>query len=106
MAMDFEKLMRQAQQMQEQVTKAQEELANETVEASAGGGMVTVKATGALEVTEIKISPDAMDPSDPDLLADMVLAAVNEALRSARSLVESKLGPAIGGFQGLGLPGL
>jgi nucleoid-associated protein EbfC len=106
MAMDFEKLMRQAQQMQEQVTKAQEELANETVEASAGGGMVTVKATGALEVTEIKISPDAIDPSDPDLLADMVLAAVNEALRSARSLVESKLGPAIGGFQGLGLPGL
>ena len=104
--MDFEKLMRQAQQMQEQVTKAQEELANETVEASAGGGMVTVKATGALEVTEIKISPDAIDPGDPDLLADMVLAAVNEALRSARSLVESKLGPAIGGFQGLGLPGL
>ena len=106
MAMDFEKLMRQAQQMQEQMTKAQEELAKETVEASAGGGMVTVKATGALEITEIKISPEAIDPDDPELLADMILAAVNEALRSAQSLVESKLGSAMGGIQGLGLPGL
>src|ERR687886_1171896 len=98
MAMDFEKLMQQAQQMQEQMTKAQEELAKETVEASAGGGMVTVKATGALEITEIKISPEAIDPNDPELLADMILAAVNEALRSAQSLVESKLGSAMGGL--------
>src|ERR671934_2707343 len=106
MAMDFEKLMRQAQQMQEQVTKAQEELANETVEASAGGGMVTVKATGALEIREIKIAPEAIDPDDPEMLADMVLAAVNEAIRSAQGLVESKLGGAMGGLHGLGLPGL
>jgi DNA-binding YbaB/EbfC family protein len=106
MAMDFEKLMKQAQQMQEQVAKAQEELASETVQASAGGGMVTVKATGALEITEIKISPEAIDPDDPELLADMVLAAVNEALRSAQQLVETKLGGAMGGMQGLGLPGL
>jgi DNA-binding YbaB/EbfC family protein len=106
MAMDFEKLMKQAQQMQEQVAKAQEELASETVQASAGGGMVTVKATGALEITEIKISPEAIDPGDPELLADMVLAAVNEALRSAQQLVETKLGGAMGGMQGLGLPGL
>ena len=106
MAMDFEKLMRQAQQMQEQMSKAQDELAKEVVEASAGGGMVRVKATGALEITEITISPEAIDPSDPDLLADMVLAAVNEALRSAQNLVESKLGNAMGGMQGLGLPGL
>ena len=106
MAMDFEKLMRQAQQMQDQMSKAQDELAKEVVEASAGGGMVRVKATGALEITEITISPDAIDPSDPDLLADMVLAAVNEALRSAQNLVESKLGNAMGGMQGLGLPGL
>jgi DNA-binding YbaB/EbfC family protein len=104
--MDFEKLMRQAQQMQEEMAKAQEELAQQTVEASAGGGMVTVKATGALEITEIKISPEAIDPSDPELLADMVLAAVNEALRSAQNLVESKLGNAMSGMQGLGLPGL
>jgi DNA-binding YbaB/EbfC family protein len=107
MAMDFEKLMQQAQQMQAQMAKAQEELAGETVEASAGGGMVTVKATGALEITEIKISPEAIDPDDPELLADMVLAAVNEALRSAQQLVETKLGGAMGGgLQGLGLPGL
>ncbi len=106
MAMDFEKLMQQAQQMQEQMAKAQEELADETVEATAGGGMVTVKATGALEITEIKISPEAIDPDDPELLADMVLAAVNEALRSAQKLVETKLGGAMGGMQGLGLPGL
>jgi DNA-binding YbaB/EbfC family protein len=106
MAMDFEKLMQQAQQMQEQMAKAQEELAGETVEASAGGGMVTVKATGALEITEIKISTEAIDPDDPELLADMVLAAVNEALRSAQQLVETKLGGAMGGMQGLGLPGL
>ena len=106
MAMDFEKLMKQAPEMQEQMAKAQEELAGETVEASAGGGMVTVKATGALEITEIKISPEAIDPNDPELLADMVLAAVNEALRSAQQLVETKLGGAMGGMQGLGLPGL
>src|SRR3954452_6512314 len=106
MAMDFEKLMRQAQQMQEQMSKAQEELANETVEGSAGGGMVKGKATGALEITEIKISPQAIDPDDPELLADMVLAAVNEALRSAQSLVQSKLGGAMGGLGNLGLPGL
>jgi hypothetical protein len=106
MAMDFEKLMQQAQQMQEQMAKAQDELAGETVEASAGGGMVKVKATGALEITEIKIAPEAIDPDDPEMLADMVLAAVNEALRSAQKLVESKLGNAMGGMQGLGLPGL
>jgi len=104
--MDLNKLMKQAQEMQAQMAKAQEELKNETVEASAGGGMVTVKATGALEIIEIKIAPEAVDPDDPDLLADMVLAAVNEALRSAQSLVESKLGSAMGGLQGLGLPGL
>jgi nucleoid-associated protein EbfC len=104
--MDVNKMLQQVQQMQEQMSKAQEELAHETVEASAGGGMVTVKATGGLEITEIKIDPKAIDPDDPDMLADMVLAAVNEALRSAQNLMESKLGPAMGGLGGLGLPGL
>src|ERR671915_39354 len=97
--MDMNKMLQQAQQMQAQLARAQEELANETVEASAGGGMVTVKATGALEITEIKIAPEAIDPDDPELLADMVLAAVNEALRSAQSLAESKLGGAMGGAE-------
>jgi DNA-binding YbaB/EbfC family protein len=106
MSMDMNKMLQQVQQMQAQMQKAQEELASETVEASAGGGMVTVTATGALEIQEIKISAEAIDPDDPDLLADMIVAAVNEALRSARSLMESKLGSAMGGLGGLGLPGL
>jgi nucleoid-associated protein EbfC len=106
MGMDMNKMLQQVQQMQEQMTKAQEELANETVEASAGGGMVTVKATGALQITEIKIDKEAIDPEDPDILADMVLAAVNEALRSAQGLMESRLGGMMGGLGGLGLPGL
>jgi len=106
--MDMNKMLEQVQQMQAQMAKVQEELANETVEASAGGGMVTVKATGALEIKEIKISPEAIDPDDPELLADMVLAAVNEALRAAQSLAQSKLGGAagLGDLGSLGLPGL
>ena len=106
MGMDLNKLMKQAAEMQTEMAKAQEELANETVEASAGGGMVTVKATGALQITEIKIAREAIDPDDPEMLADMVVAAVNEALRAAQGLMEAKLGPAVGGLQGLGLPGL
>ena len=106
MNMDFNKMMEQVQQMQTQMQQAQEELKNETVQATAGGGMVTVTATGGGELKEIKIDPKAIDPDDPELLEDMVLAAVNEALRSAQSLMETKLGPALGGLHGLGLPGL
>jgi DNA-binding YbaB/EbfC family protein len=109
MKMDMNKMLQQVQQMQAEMARAQEELANETVEASAGGGMVTVKATGSGEIREIRIAPEAIDPDDPELLADMIVAAVNEALRSAQSLAESKLGGAMGGLQGLsglGLPGL
>jgi DNA-binding YbaB/EbfC family protein len=106
MGMDMNKMLQQVQQMQEQVAKAQEELATQTVEASAGGGMVTVTANGALQITEIKIAKEAIDPDDPDMLADMVLAAVNEALRSAQGLMESRLGGMMGGLGGLGLPGL
>jgi DNA-binding YbaB/EbfC family protein len=100
------KMMEQMQQMQAQMQQAQEDLKNETVEATAGGGMVKVTATGAGEIKEIVIDPKAIDPDDPEMLADMVTAAVNEALRSSQSLVESKLGPALGGLQGLGLPGM
>ena len=106
MGMDMNKMRQQVQQMQEQVAKAQEELAHQTVEASAGGGMVTVSATGDLQIKEIKIAKEAIDPDDPDMLADMVLAAVNEALRSAQGLMESRLGGMMGGLGGLGLPGL
>ena len=107
MGMDMDKLLQQVGQMQEQMQKAQNELANEIVEATAGGGMVTVTANGAGEIKQIKIDPKAIDPDDPEMLADMVLAAVNEAIRSARSLMESKLGGLAGGaLGGLGLPGL
>jgi DNA-binding YbaB/EbfC family protein len=101
--LDMNALLQQAQQMQAQMAQAQAELANEIVEASAGGGLVTVKATGAGELKEIRIDPKAIDPDDPELLEDTVLAAVNEALRSAQALAQSKLGGSLGG---LGLPGL
>jgi DNA-binding YbaB/EbfC family protein len=105
-SMDMNKMLQQVQQMQEQMAKAQEELANETVEASVGGGMVIVKANGSGEITEIRISPEAIDPDDPEGLSDLVLAGVNEALRNAQELQQSKLGGAMGGLKGLGLPGL
>jgi nucleoid-associated protein EbfC len=101
--MDLNKMMQQVQQMQAEMAKAQEELAGETVEASAGGGMVTVTANGAGEIQQIRIAPEAIDPDDPELLADTILAAVNEALRSANSLAQARLGGLTGG---LGLPGL
>ena len=106
MKMDMNKMLQQVQEMQTQMAKAQEELANEIVEASAGGGMVRVKATGAGDIVEIKISPEAIDPDDPEMLEDLVLAAVNEALRNAQELMQSKLGGAMGGMGGLGLPGM
>ena len=102
---DLNKLLQQAQQMQAQMAKAQEELAAETVEASAGGGLVAVKATGTGEIKEIRIDPKAIDPDDPELLEDMVLAAVNEALRAAQALAQSKLG-AMTGLPGMGFPGV
>jgi DNA-binding YbaB/EbfC family protein len=106
MGMDMNKMLQQVQQMQNQMQQAQEELKNETVEATAGGGMVTVTATGDGEIQRIKIDPKAIDPDDPEMLEDLVVAAVNEALRSAQSLMQTKLGPALGGLEGLGLPGM
>ena len=106
MKMDMNKMMRQVQEMQAQMVKAQEELANERVEASAGGGMVRVTATGSGEIVSVSIAPQAIDPDDPEMLEDLVLAAVNEALRNAQNLMQSKLGSTAGGLGGLGLPGL
>ena len=104
---NMQQLLKQAQKMQQEMMSAQESLKDEVVEASAGGGMVTVKVTGDLEVKAITIDPQAVDPEDVELLQDMVLAAVNEALRSAQELASSKLGGiAGGGLGGLGLPGL
>ena len=107
MNFDMNKMLREAQRMQEELAKVQEEAAREVVEASAGGGMVTVKANGAGEVVSITIDPKAIDPDDPELLSDLILAAVNEALRSANALMESKMQGVIpGGLGGLGLPGM
>jgi nucleoid-associated protein EbfC len=105
MKFDMNKMLQEAQRMQAELAEAQEAAAKEVVEASAGGGMVTVKANGAGDVVEIRIDPRAIDPDDPDLLADMVLAAVNEALRSARSVMESKMSGIVPGDLG-GLGGL
>ena len=109
---NMNQLMQQVQQMQTQMAQAQEDLKNETVEASAGGGMVKVTMGGDLVLREITIAPEAIDPEDPELLQDMVNAAVNEGLRAAQELASSKLGGITGGMGGLpgmgglgGLPG-
>ena len=104
--MDMNKMLQQVQQMQEEMAKAQDVLAKEVVEASVGGGMVKVKASGAGEIVEITIAPDVIDPDDPEGLADLVLAGVNQALKNSQDLMQSKLGGAMGGLKGLGLPGL
>jgi nucleoid-associated protein EbfC len=104
--LDMNALMKQAQQMQEQMARAQEAARDEVAEASAGGGMVTAKANGAGELVEIRIDPRAIDPEDPELLADMVLVASNEALRAASEAVEAKLRSQLPDLGGLGLPGL
>ena len=104
---NIQNLLAQAQKMQEEMMAAQERLKDERVEASAGGGMVKVVVSGDLEVKSITIDPAAIDPDDPELLQDMVLAAVNEGLRSAQELAANKMGGLTGGLDlgGLGLPG-
>jgi DNA-binding YbaB/EbfC family protein len=102
--MDLNKLMQQATQMQEQVLKAQQEAAKQVVEGSAGG-VVTVKATGAGKITEVKIDRSAIDPDDPEMLEDLVLAAVNSALEAAEGLMQSKLGGMLPDELGGLLPG-
>jgi nucleoid-associated protein EbfC len=108
---NVQQMMQQVQKMQKDMELAQEELKAEVVEASAGGGMVTVRVSGDMQVKEVKIDPAAVDPQDVEILADMVLAAANEALRMAQELAQRKLGGAtagvdLGGLGGLGLPGL
>ena len=106
MSFDMNALMKQAAEMQAQMEQLQEEAAKETAEASAGGGMVTVVASAAGEIKELRIDPKAIDPDDPELLADLVMAAANEALRAAQAKVAAKmksmLPPDLGGL----LPGV
>jgi DNA-binding YbaB/EbfC family protein len=99
----YNQMMKQVQKMQADMAKAQEDLAAETVEASAGGGMVTVQVTGGLEIKSIKLDPEAVDPKDVEMLEDMILAATNEALRSAQEMANKRMG---GITSGLNIPGL
>jgi hypothetical protein len=92
--------MKQAQQMQDQMMQAQEQLKDETVEASAGGGMVKVTMGGDMTLRAISIDPEAIDPEEAEMLAEMVQAAVNEALRAAQELASSKMGGITGGLGG------
>lgn len=99
----YGKMMKQVQKLQQDIAKAQEELAQEKIEASVGGGMVRVVISGQQEVLEIKISPEAVDPNDVQMLEDLILAAVKEAMRQAKDLAARKLGGLTGG---LSIPGL
>jgi DNA-binding YbaB/EbfC family protein len=104
-------MLQQVQKMQRDMQDAQESLKHETVEGSAGGGVVTVQVTGDLQIKAVRIAPEAVDPDDVEMLGDLVLAAVNEGLRAAQALAEERIGGATGGLDmgalgGLGLPGL
>ncbi|HEX8598607.1 MAG TPA: YbaB/EbfC family nucleoid-associated protein [Chloroflexia bacterium] len=101
--MDPSKLAKQMQQMQNKMMKVQEELANDTVTATAGGGAVTVEMNGHHEVRSVRIDPAAMDPDDVEMLQDMVLTAFNEALQKALDLQQKKMSAITGG---LNIPGL
>ncbi len=101
--MNQHEMMRQLQKMQADMAKAQDELAAAEVSATSGGGMVTVTASGAGEIKKVSIDPSAVDPDDVEMLEDLILAAVNEARRSADAMQQQKLGGLTGG---LGLPGL
>jgi DNA-binding YbaB/EbfC family protein len=104
--LDINAMLKQVQQMQAEMSEAQEKLKDEVVEASAGGGMVKVKMSGDLRLLEVAIAPEAADPEEVEILQDMVLAAINEALRSAQELAANRMGGVAGGLGGGGLGGL
>lgn len=103
-------LLKQAQKMQQEMERIQNELATIKIEGSAGGGMVTAVANGSQELLEIKIDPEVVDPKDVEMLEDLVLAAVNQALEKAKSRAESEMAKATGGMMpnlgGFKLPGM
>ena len=103
---NMQQMLKQVQKMQQDMVAAQEQLKHEVLEASAGGGMVTVKISGDLVVQSVTLDPEAIDPEDAELLQDMVTAATNAAIRAAQQLAADRLGPLTGGLGGLGLPGM
>lgn len=102
--MNMQQMMKQARKMQEQLAAAQETIAQSTVDASAGGGMVKVAVSGDMQVTSLKIDPEAIDPEDVEMLEDMVMAAVNEALRGVGELANRQMGAVTGGLNIPGMP--
>lgn len=100
---NMNQMMKQVKKMQEQMVKAQEELGNKTVEGTAGGGVVTVIANGHKKILDVKIQPEAVDPEDIEMLQDLIMAAVNDALSKADELAGQDLGKFTGGMN---LPGL
>ncbi|AEB07749.1 Uncharacterized protein family UPF0133 [Coriobacterium glomerans PW2] len=102
--MDMQQMMKQARKMQEQLAAAQEDLAQTTVDASAGGGTVKVTVNGEMELTSLTIDPEALDPEDAELLQDMIIAAVNEALRGINDIANKQMGGIAGGLNMPGLP--
>ncbi len=107
MAKGFGDMMKQAQKLQKQMLQMQEEAGNKVIEGTAGGGMVTVTVNGRQELLGIKIDPEVVDPEDVELLEDLVLAAVNNAMENSRSMMESEMGKMMpGGLGGLNIPGL
>lgn len=103
---DMGAILQQAQMMQEGLAKAQEELANATVEGSAGGGLVKVQMTGTSELSAVEIDPKVIDPDDIESLQDLIVAAVRDGAAKAADLTQQKMGGVTGGMGGLGLPGL
>lgn len=101
--MDMNEIMQQAQKMQMELARAQEEIQDLTYTATSGGGMVKVTALGSGEIDSISINPEAVDPDDVDMLQDMILVAVNEALRGVSQASEARMASATGG---LNIPGL
>ncbi|WP_233513383.1 YbaB/EbfC family nucleoid-associated protein [Micromonospora craterilacus] len=101
----MQQMLKQAQKMQQQIAKAQAELAEAEVTGTAGGGLVTAIVSGAGEVKSIKIDPKVVDPDDVETLEDLVVAALHNATQAAQELTEQKMGPVAGGMGGLGLPG-
>ncbi len=101
---DMGQLFQSMQKMQQEVLKIQQELQTAQVEGSAGGGAVSVVCNGAMEFTSVKIKPEALDPEDAGTLEDLVLMAVNEAIKKCHNLAQDKMGRTLGGPGGLGLP--
>ncbi len=106
MRMNPNDLLRQVQKMQADVERVQEEAAQQVVAATAGGGVVEIAINGALEVQSLTIDPEVIDPEDVEMLQDLIIAAVNEAIQKAQAMMADQMSAVTGGMAGLGIPGL